>query len=168
MTSRRTGYRTSDYLRLLRHPPVIATVVAVVVVQAVVRDRLHEPARLAVLLLTAVAGVIGVVAAFKGGQDRDARRRWTDPRPPWQAVRDHAVESLAGAPARVDAEPPAAGRYAAITVISADRRIVLVVKGMRVYAHVDGEADPVELVLRDTPRGSWRDDLTDLLRTPVR
>ncbi|MFL6078237.1 MAG: hypothetical protein ACJ73S_33155 [Mycobacteriales bacterium] len=164
----RTRYRMSDNLRLLRYPRVVATVVAVVVVQAVVRDRLHGPAGLAGLLLTAVAGVVGVVAAVKAGRDREARRQWTDPRPPWQAVRDHAVRVLADSPARVDAEPPGDGRHACVTVISAERRIALVVKGMRVYAHVDGEADPIELVLRETARGGWREDLADLLRTPAR
>jgi hypothetical protein len=158
----------SDNVRLPRYPRVVATVIAVAVTQAVVRDLLHGPAGLAGLLLTAVAGVVGVVAALKGGQDRDARRQWTDPRPPWQAVGDHAVRLLADSPARVEVEPPGDGRHACITVISAERRVVLVVKGTRVYAHVEDEVDPVEVVLRETARGSWRDDLANLLRTPVR
>jgi hypothetical protein len=167
VTPLRTGYRMSDNLRLLRYPRVVATVVAVVVAQVIVHDRLHGAAGLAALLLTAVAGVIGVVAALKGGQDRDARRRWTDPLPPWQAVGDHAVRLLADAPARVEVEPPGDGRHACVTVLSAERRIVMVVRGMRVYAHVEGETDPVEVVLRETARGGWRDDLADLLRTPA-
>jgi hypothetical protein len=153
----------SDNVRLLRHPRVLATVTAVAVVQAVIAAFVHGPAGLAGLLLTAVAGVVGTVAALKGGQDRDAWRQWTDPRPPWRAVGDHAVQLLADSPARVEVEPPGEGRYACITVISAERRVVLVVKGMRVYAHVDGEDDPVEMVLRETARGSWRDDLAQIV-----
>ena len=94
MTRRlRTGYTLPGTLRLIRYPSVLATVVAAVLVAAAVHDVLRGWAGFGAASLVVGAGGFLAGVAVERVRDREAARRWTDPRPPWEAVTDQVGES---------------------------------------------------------------------------